>query len=246
MHSFREWKGLLLMETDKCSMAKRTLSSVCPTGVEDLDLILGGGLPRGSLSILMGEMGSGRSSLSYEFLRHGADAGERGALLSSLPRKLYLDRLPSFDFAGEKPLDGITMAEFSPEDASSEEGYMILIEELVKRVNSGRVKRLVVDSVEQPLAWVQPATASRGLRRLQEALYRKKATAILVCGAVGEDRLQAADCVLSMRMSRLRGGTFRTFEVLRLRGGTQPLGVYALTLGKEGMLLTRMLEGSDV
>jgi circadian clock protein KaiC len=49
----------------------------CPTGVAGLDDILSGGLQRGRLILLEGSPGTGKTTISTQFLLQGAEAGER-------------------------------------------------------------------------------------------------------------------------------------------------------------------------
>jgi len=46
------------------------------TGIAGLDRILAGGLARGSLFLIEGEPGSGKTTAALQFLMTGADAGE--------------------------------------------------------------------------------------------------------------------------------------------------------------------------
>jgi circadian clock protein KaiC len=52
------------------------------TGINGLDRILAGGLPRASLYLLEGEAGSGKTTLAFQFLQAGA-ARQEPALLSA-------------------------------------------------------------------------------------------------------------------------------------------------------------------
>ena len=53
-----------------------------PLGVEGLDAITRGGLPRGRVSLLLGPSGSGKTILGVEFLVRGATQfGEPGVLI---------------------------------------------------------------------------------------------------------------------------------------------------------------------
>lgn len=50
----------------------------CLTGIDGLDNILGGGLPRDRLYLVIGEPGVGKTTLALQFLLAGAAAGEKG------------------------------------------------------------------------------------------------------------------------------------------------------------------------
>ena len=50
---------------------------LCSTGVEGLDDILAGGLPRGGFYLIQGDPGSGKTTLALQFLREGLRRGEK-------------------------------------------------------------------------------------------------------------------------------------------------------------------------
>jgi KaiC/GvpD/RAD55 family RecA-like ATPase len=53
-----------------------------PTGIEGLDALLDGGLPTGSVSLLRGGPGAGKTTLSLQFLFEGVKRGEKGLYVS--------------------------------------------------------------------------------------------------------------------------------------------------------------------
>lgn len=223
----------------------RPANRLCTSGIEDLDLLLHGGLIRGSLTVITGGMGSGRTSLSYEFLRRGSDMGEAGALFTSIPKKVYEQRMPPLDFNQDGVFNGIVVTEFVSEDHVEQESFLKFVDSIVKVIRQGSVKRLVVDSMEQMVEWLPESTVAAGMRRIQEAAFDEGVTAMVTCGMASSAELQAADCVLSLGMKPYGPDAMRTLEVLRCRGGMQPLSVYVMSLGKEGAMLTRLMEGSD-
>src|SRR5437899_1336301 len=50
---------------------------LCSTGVEGLDDILAGGLPRGGFYLIQGDPGSGKTTLALQFLLEGLRRGEK-------------------------------------------------------------------------------------------------------------------------------------------------------------------------
>ncbi len=62
--------------------AKSAARDRCVTGVEGLDTILFGGIPRTNTILLTGSCGTGKTSLALEFLIHGAQKGENSLFVS--------------------------------------------------------------------------------------------------------------------------------------------------------------------
>ncbi|MGA7645938.1 MAG: ATPase domain-containing protein, partial [Terriglobales bacterium] len=50
----------------------RTSLAKAPTGIQGLDEVTGGGLPKGRVTLVCGSAGCGKSLLAMEFLVHGA------------------------------------------------------------------------------------------------------------------------------------------------------------------------------
>src|ERR1035437_8025491 len=65
------------------SLSPVTLLPKCPTGIQGLDEITGGGLPRGRSTLISGGTGSGKTMFGLEFLVRGATQfGEPGVFIS--------------------------------------------------------------------------------------------------------------------------------------------------------------------
>ena len=64
------------------SKSIRTSLAKSPTGIEGLDEVTGGGLPKGRVTLVCGSAGCGKSLLAMEFLVHGAvQYGEPGVCM---------------------------------------------------------------------------------------------------------------------------------------------------------------------
>lgn len=61
------------------SPVRRTIRDLCPTGVEEVDVLLDGGLPVGAISELTGPDSSGRTSLALAFLAQRMRTGQVSA-----------------------------------------------------------------------------------------------------------------------------------------------------------------------
>jgi len=81
-------------------MTRKAKIARVETGVRNLDALLGGGLPQGSVSIIAGPPGSGKTILSQQMCFHGATPKRRAIYFSTLsePTAKTLRYLQQFDF----------------------------------------------------------------------------------------------------------------------------------------------------
>src|ERR1700692_1777475 len=64
------------------SKISRTTLAKTPTGIDGLDEVTGGGLPKGRTTLVCGSAGCGKTLLAMEFLVHGAlENGEPGVCM---------------------------------------------------------------------------------------------------------------------------------------------------------------------
>jgi circadian clock protein KaiC len=67
--------------------------SRCPTGIEGLDDILTGGLPRHRLYLIEGDPGVGKTTLAMQFLLDGARRGEAGLYITLSETRDEIDNI---------------------------------------------------------------------------------------------------------------------------------------------------------
>ena len=70
------------------------MSRKVKTGIPGLDEMLDGGIPEGSVVLVMGEPGSGKTVMCSQFLYYGiSELGEKGVFLSlDHPREVFMKR----------------------------------------------------------------------------------------------------------------------------------------------------------
>ncbi|HYZ90684.1 MAG TPA: ATPase domain-containing protein, partial [Myxococcales bacterium] len=84
--------------------------SLADTGIEGLDDILGGGLPRHRLHLVQGDPGAGKTTLGLQFLLAGAARGEKTLFISLSETKAEIEAVAkSHDWS----LAGISLFELS-------------------------------------------------------------------------------------------------------------------------------------
>jgi len=95
-----------------------------PTGVPGLDEVLLGGLPKAHTYLVEGHPGTGKTTLALQFLIEDARAGERCLYVTLSETKAELEEAAR---SHNWSLDGISIAEFVPDEASlaEEERYTV-------------------------------------------------------------------------------------------------------------------------
>jgi circadian clock protein KaiC len=128
------------------------------TGIEGLDYILKGGLPKNRLYLIQGNPGTGKTTMGLQFLREGERKGEKGLYitLSESKEELVavggshgwnLDNLNIYDLtiSGDTLTDDSHYTVFHPAEVELDETTKAVLAE-VERVNPARV---VFDSLSE-------------------------------------------------------------------------------------------------
>jgi len=207
--------------------------SKCPTGIQGLDEITGGGLPRGRPTLICGGPGCGKTILSMQFLVNGArQFGEPGVFLSfeetvddltrnlaSLgfdPRPLAARRKLSLDYVRVEP------GEIQETGAYDLDGLFIRLGHAIDSIGA---KRVVLDTIETLFAGLSQTRVLRAeLCRLLNWLRIKGVTAI-VTGERGDRGMTrhgleeyVTDCVILLDHRVVEQNATRRLRVVKYRG----------------------------
>jgi circadian clock protein KaiC len=221
-----------------------------PSGIEGLDEITGGGLPKGRPSLVCGAAGSGKTLFSIEFIVKGAieynepgvimafeeNAEELAINVASLGfdlQKLQNDKLIKVDHVhidrseieetGEYDLDGLFIRL----------GYAI---------DSIGAKRVALDTIENLFSGLKNEAILRAeLRRLFGWLKSKGVTAIIT-GERGEGTLTrqgleeyVSDCVILLEHRVVNQISTRLLRIVKYRGSLHGTNEYPFLIDQEGI-----------
>ncbi|TLZ51071.1 MAG: circadian clock protein KaiC [Methanobacteriota archaeon] len=238
----------------------------CVVGIDGLDNILNGGIPRGNTVLITGSVGTGKTSLCLEFLVHGALYGESSLYISVTEStdKLLKNIIP-YDFFEEKLVKdgrlhfldipviydrlGLDKPEFGYEEIH------ILVDAIVEVVKELRIKRLVVDSITSVSYRLKSEEIIREfVLRLGSVLSGLGCTTLLVAEiAPSYERYSTygveeaiADGIIVMGNLERRGDLLRTLQVVKMRGTMHSRAKYVLDLTTTGVLLVPLLKGGSV
>jgi circadian clock protein KaiC len=235
----------------------------CKTGIEALDSILYGGIPRSNTILLTGSCGTGKTSLALEFLIHGALEGERSMFVSvTEASEKLLANVIKYDFLDKSLLSseklifidlpliyerlGLVKAELSMEEAG------ILASSIIDLVKELKIKRMVIDSITSIGYKLKTQEKIRDfILKLSKGLSALGCTSLLVSEVqpgtqaystfMVEEAL--ADGIILMGNMERRGDLLRTLQVIKMRGTTHSRAKYVLDLTPAGVLLVPLLKG---
>jgi circadian clock protein KaiC len=120
------------------------------SGVAGLDVLLGGGLPAGSVAVLSGASGTGKTMLALEFAIRGSADGEACVFVLSDEKPRHLLEKAAFLRGG---LDAglVHVLDASPYLTAARSGKVhdprMLVADIAQQVRATRATRLVLDSL---------------------------------------------------------------------------------------------------
>ncbi|GJL67451.1 MAG: circadian clock protein KaiC [Nitrospirales bacterium] len=221
-----------------------------PTGIQGLDEITGGGLPRGRTTLVCGSPGCGKTLLGMEFLVRGIlESGEPGVMLAfeetaeeltqnvrSLgfdlddlikDNKLILDTIP------------IEATEFEENGEYDLEGLFVRLGDAIDTIGA---KRIVLDTIEVLFGGLSNQGIIRSeLRRLFQWLKNRNMTSI-VTGERGEGSLTrqgleeyVSDCVILLDHRVNEQMSTRRLRVVKYRGSMHGTNEFPFLIEQHGL-----------
>jgi len=208
------------------------------TGVRCLDEALQGGLPLGSMTLIAGKPGTGKTLLSGEFLYRGASQGENCLYVSlSEGRQSFLEYMSRVgrDLTAEDTWSRLEVMDLV---TVKEAGLDVLVEMITSHIEETHAKRLVIDSFTAlSNAFTETIDARVTLHILSKILAHIHCTTLLVTEMpTGSKKIGlgveefVADGIIALRREILNGGVFRELEIIKMRGTLIERPLHAFTL----------------
>ena len=221
------------------------------TGIQGLDEITLGGLPRGRPTLISGGAGSGKTMFGLEFLVRGATQyNEPGVFMSfeeSIPDLTKNAASLGFDLArlaADKKLflDHvlITRSEISESGEYDLDGLFIRIADAVQRVGA---RRVVLDTIESLFSELpNPGILRAEIRRLFGWLKEKGLTTVITAERDRPDRLTrhgieefVSDCVIVLDHRIREEISTRRLRIVKYRGSTHGTNEYPFLIDEQGI-----------
>jgi circadian clock protein KaiC len=217
--------------------------------------MLSGGLLSGSVNLVRGAPGTGKTVLSLQYLLHGVEQGEPGLLISfeEFPQSLQNDALALGWNLQECQESGLLHLYFTSPQVllrSLEAPTGPLGELFFER----RVQRVVLDSVTHFTRVTNDQMELRNIyNRLANALKREHTTSLLLAEegrteGPRSDRgslLYVADTIILLRYVEVESAIQRAIAVLKMRGSDHVKEIRRYEIRKGGLVVTGPFEGRE-
>ncbi len=221
----------------------------CPTGIQGLDEITEGGLPRGRPTLVCGGAGSGKTLLALEFLTHGAlDYHEPGVLLAfeetgqELAQNIASLGLDLNDLIARKQLVvdyvHIERSEIEETGEYDLEGLFVRLGHAIETVGA---KRVALDTIEALFSGLSATSILRAeLRRLFRWLKDKGVTALITAergdGALTRYGLEeyVSDCVILLDHRVTDQIATRRLRIVKYRGSRHSTNEFPFLIDEQG------------
>jgi circadian clock protein KaiC len=220
------------------------------SGIDGLDEITGGGLPKGRPTLICGSAGCGKTLLGVQFLVKGiTDYNEPGVFISFEETiKDLTTNVQSLGFdlnklIKEKKLriDNIHIEKSEIEETGEYdlEGLFIRLGYAIDQIGA---KRIVLDTIESLFGGMSNATLLRSeLKRLFQWLKDRGVTAIIT-GERGENTLTrqgleeyVSDCVILLDFRVIDQIATRRLRIVKYRGSTHGTNEYPFLIDETGI-----------
>src|SRR5471032_1518555 len=232
------------------SIAPATRLPKCPTGIQGLDEITAGGLPRGRPTLVCGGAGCGKTLLAAEFLVRGAaQFGEPGVFMAFEETEKELKANVAslgFDLEGLVRSKKIVIdyVHIEPGEIQQSGDYDLegLFVRLGHAIDSIGAKRVVLDTLEVLFASLPNEAILRAeLRRLFRWLKDKGVTAVITAERGRENLTRhgleeyVSDCVIVLDHRVNDQIATRHLRVVKYRGALHGTNEFPFLIGEDGI-----------
>jgi circadian clock protein KaiC len=232
------------MIEDRMIQVEREVSDRIQCGNPQADEILGGGFPRNSINIVMGQPGTGKTIFAEQLLFHNAKEDSDRPLLFvttlSEPLTKVVTYVQQFDFFDADRLGSVIQYE-DLGAALSATGPDALLAWLGDAIKTKSPRIVVIDSFRavHDLA-MSTEDIRRFISRVAGMLSAYDVTAFLLGEYTQEDirrypEFAVADAIVELARQPLSTRDERYFRVLKLRGSAYREGQHAFRITKAGL-----------
>ena len=221
------------------------------SGIAELDQLLGGGIDKGSSTLILGPAGTGKSLVSITFIVQAIARGEKAALfvfdeelglLFARMKGLGID-LEAMRQAGKLFIEQVDAAELSPGEFAHR---------VRRKVDQDEIKTVVIDSLNGYQASMpEENSLILHMHELLQYLNRQGAATFMTVaqhGLVGDmkapvDVTYLADTVILLRYFEALGNVRRAVSIIKKRTGPHESTIREYRIDGRGLTIGGPLDG---
>ena len=224
------------------------------TGIANLDAVLGGGLPVGSLIVIAGAPGTGKTILAQQICFRNGTSERKAIYYSTIsePPDKFITHLTGFDFFDKAALvDKVEFINLGDMLQSSSDGLSAMVDEIVRKCLDENPAIVIVDSAKALRDYTDDH------RSLRAAVYRLAArvahtdTTLVFVGEYSSDEIGSApefslaDGIVELAYESHEPMDKRWLRVRKMRSSNHLPGHHPLLISKAGIRLFVRAESVD-
>jgi circadian clock protein KaiC len=225
--------------------------NVLTSGIAEFDALLGGGVERGSSTLMMGPAGTGKSLLAVQFAISAAQRGEKAALfIFDEELSLLIDRVKLIGIdlvalceSGNLFIEQVDAAELSPGEFT---------DRVRTKIHRHGVKTVAIDGLNgYQAAMPEEEFLTLHIHELLQYLNRQGVSTFLTVaqhGLVGDmkspvDVTYLADTVILLRYFEAYGQVRRAISIIKKRFGSHENTIREMRITNKGIAIGEPLNG---
>lgn len=227
-------------------------SAVSATGIEGLDFIMRGGLPKSRPTLLRGGPGTGKTVIALSILCHGLDLGEPGVLVTfDESREALLQHADSLRLTLRDHVDNgrARILDMRPDRSETVSGEVVELTAILARIGHAvqeiEAERLVIDAIDGMAGAYMGAEASlhTELGRVFDWIRDRGTTTVITIGDQGDFTSRhgvedyVADCVIGLKQEVSERLMVRLLRVIKRRGGGHGTNEFPYLMDHEGIFV---------
>lgn len=213
------------------------------TGIAGLDELISGGIPEGSLTLLTGTCGTGKTLISSQFIYFGMLNGENAVYVSfeEAPENIKANaKLFGWNFDGLDKKGKVLFVKYDPYHA---EDIVEMLENAIRKV---KAKRVVIDSISALGLYVRDIPEIRKIIfGLSSMLHRLGCTTLMISEVPAEQKNLSrfgveefvADGVIVLYYTRANSQYSRRITIWKMRSSDHSQKLHPYKITRKGIVV---------